>query len=287
MRVLRSIVVTFVACALLLTVGVCGGCATTPRSPEGFWADYEPASLLESVDASEQMFVEWAGLLQGADRAVCERAIQEFVEIMVADPVGYHLWTEWANLHLYGLWSPVRNEEAFGMLLQRVWNDPRVPSENKQHIPRLEGILTHNGVGDKAEELAMYDAEGAVAKLSNLRGRRVVLVMVDTTCPSCVDTMQKIEQTEVIMEAAQRGEVALVAVAINQTPEGIATLTREKSPLGWHIYCASSGQLERSYYDSEASPMLFLLSHDGTVEVAMTRNAESLAEAVGKGSEKR
>jgi hypothetical protein len=271
-----------VACSLLLAVGVCGGCANAHRSPEGFWADYDPSSILESVDSSEQMFLEWAELLLEADKESRSRATEEFVEVMVADPVGYHLWTEWVNHYLYGLWSPVRNEEAFEELLDRVWEDERVPAQNKEYIPRLKGLLGHNSVGTRAEDIEIYDAEGNGARLSDLRGRRVVLVVVDTTCPSCVDTMQSIEQNEVLMGAAQRGELALVAVAINQTPEGIVELTGEKSPLGWSIYCASSGEFERSFYDSEASPMIFLLSHEGVVEVAMTRNLESIESAIGK-----
>jgi hypothetical protein len=271
-----------VACSLLLAVGVCGGCANAHRSPEGFWADYDPSSILESVDSSEQMFLEWAELLLEADKESRSRATEEFVEVMVADPVGYHLWTEWVNHYLYGLWSPVRNEEAFEELLDRVWEDERVPAQNKEYIPRLKGLLGHNRVGTRAEDIEIYDAEGNGARLSDLRGRRVVLVVVDTTCPSCVDTMQSIEQNEVLMGAAQRGELALVAVAINQTPEGIVELTGEKSPLGWSIYCASSGEFERGFYDSEASPMIFLLSHEGVVEVAMTRNLESIESAIGK-----
>lgn len=278
----RHTTLALMACSLLLAVGVCGGCANAHRSPEGFWADYDPSSILESVDSSEQMFLEWAELLLEADKESRSRATEEFVEVMVADPVGYHLWTEWVNHYLYGLWSPVRNEEAFEELLDRVWEDERVPAQNKEYIPRLKGLLGHNRVGAQAEDIEIYDAEGNGARLSDLRGRRVVLVVVDTTCPSCVDTMQSIEQNEVLMRASQRGELALVAVAINQTPEGIVELTGEKSPLGWSIYCASSGEFERSFYDSEASPMIFLLSHEGVVEVAMTRNLESIESAIGK-----
>lgn len=252
----------------------------TTKSLEGYWADFEPTSLLEDVTSAESRFMEWCALLKGADGAAKESAVEEFLSIAVADEVGYYVWSEWAITNLYGLWSPVRDVEAFEMLLRGIQSDGRVPAGGKEFVPRLLGFLTHNQEGSKAEELEMFDTVGERVHLSDFRGQRVLLLIVDTTCPSCVDTMQAVESNRTLTEAAQRGELTLVVVAINQTPEQIVTLAEEKRGTLWRVYCTSGGELEANYYDAEASPELLLLSHDGKVVVAATRNVDLLAERV-------
>lgn len=254
--------------------------AEETRALEGFWADFGPTTLLDDVSGAEERFKEWCELLLGADSDAQRRAVGEFVEVMVADEVCYYVWSEWARMYLYGVWSPWRNTEAFGVLLERIAEDERVPAEGKDFVPRLQGLVAHNRVGEEAEEFTMYDTEAREYTLASFRGQRVLLLIVDTTCPSCVDTMQEVEKNGTIMEAVRGGEVALVAVAINQTPESVVQFAEEKRGTLWQIYCAAGGDLERSYYDTEAAPMLLLISHDGRVEVAMTRDVARLASKI-------
>jgi hypothetical protein len=254
----------------------------TTRTLEGYWADFEPSSLLEDVDAAESRFLEWCALLGEADRAAKEAAIREFLELAVADEIGYYLWSEWAITTLYGLWSPVRDMESFEMFLRGIASDGRVPAGGKEFAPRLLGLATHNQEGSKAEVFEMFDPAGDKVLLSDFRGKRVLLLIVDTTCPSCVDTMQAVESNRTLSEAAQSGELALVVVAINQSHEEVVEFAEEKRGTLWRVFCTSGSELEKNYYDAEASPELLLLSHDGKVEVAATRDIDLLAERVAK-----
>ncbi len=246
----------------------------------GYWADYGPTALLDDVEGAEMRFKEWCELLKSADAESQSGAVAEFVELMVADEVCYHVWSEWARIYLYGVWSPVRNDEAFGMLLQAIATDPRVPADGRDYVPRLMDVLAHNRVGDMAEDIRMYDAAAQERHLADFRGRRLLLLIIDVTCPSCVDTMQEIEDNRRVMGAAERGELAMVVVTINQTPESITPLVEDKKNTPWQIFCSSVGELDEAYYDTEAAPVMFLLSEEGRVEVGMTRDVEALERAI-------
>lgn len=272
----RHTIATLAALALLL-IGVTSCGSGAPKATlEGFWDDFGPTTLLDDVEAAEQKLVAWGELLLEADSTAREASVGEFLEVMVADQVCYYVWSEWVMLHLYGVWSPVRNEEAVMMLLERVVADERIAPEDKAGIPELIGVLTHNRVGEAAQEFAMFDTQAAEYHLADFRGRRVLLLLIDTTCPSCVDTMQEIENSRGVMAASQRGELALVAVAINQNPQSVAHFAEQKSGTPWQIFCASGLEISRAHYDTQAAPVLFLLSPEGRVEVGMTRDVKSI-----------
>lgn len=262
--------------ALLVTL--CVACGGRVPSPLGWWDDFNPEVVMENVTEAEKNFMEWAEALLGADTATQQLAIGEFVEALAKDEVCYYIYTEWAGNYLYGLGSSVRNEYAFGQILRRIDADERFAEADRRFISRLLGILSHNRVGERAEELDMVDENGEFVKLSDFEGQRVLLLVVDTTCPSCIDMMQSVEHNNTVMRAAQYQELTLAVVAMGQRPESIAEFAKSNAERGWRTFCTGRGNLEEAYYDLDASPMLLLIGADGTVEVEMTRNVEAIGE---------
>ena len=260
--------------ALLVTL--CVACSGRVTSPLGWWDDFNPEVVMEDVTAAEKDFMEWSEALLVADTATQKLAVEEFVEALAKDEVCYYIYTEWAGNYLYGLASPVRNEYAFEQILRGIATDERFEMADRSFIPQLLEILTHNRVGDRAERLNMLTPEGEMVALSDFEGQRVLLLVVDTTCPSCVDMMKSVEQSREITRAAQYQELALVVVAMGQRPESIADFANSNTERGWQTFCTGRGDLERAYHDLDASPVLYLIGADGTVEVGMTRNLKEI-----------
>lgn len=262
---------------LVVAIG-CGPQRGVKESLEGFWKEYQPTTLLDDVAAAEERFLEWGKLLLEADTVESRQAVDEFVELMTSDEVCYLVWSEWTRMHLYGVWSPLRNNEVFEMLLRKLQDDDRVAPEHKDFVPRLLNVVTHNQEGQMAQEFSFYDKDERRGELSDFRGQRVLLLLIDTTCPSCLDMMQEVEESRAIMEAAVQGDVSLVAISLGVTPEELQPLIVAKEGTPWQFYCSGRGTLESAYHDTEAAPILLLLSPEGRVEVAMTRDVKSVAE---------
>ena len=255
----------------------CGGVG---RSPLGYWADLSSEVVLADVSGSEERFVEWAELLTKSDSVVQKSAVEEFVDAISKDEICYYVYTEWAMNYLYGIWSPVRNEFAFEHILHRMATEEATAVYDKSHINHLLKILRHNRQGGFAEDFRMYDVDGNESNLSDLRGNNVLLLMVDTTCPSCVDFIKLVESQKGIMKASRRGELSLVVVAMSASKEMLADFAKLHEGSMWQIFSASRSDLDRAFYDVEASPMLFFLNPSGKIVVPMTRDVKAVEKSV-------
>ncbi len=260
-----------------LLMVACGG---EKKSLAGYWEGFEPSSVYDNVDGAEAHFQEWVALLAEADTTAQKSAIEEFVTKVCSDEVCFYIYTEWAMGHLYGLWSPVRNEFAFGHLLRTLMANVEVVQDNDREFQRLLDIVGHNRVGEPVEDLRLSDVEGKESRLSDYRGERVLLLLADITCPTCMDIFTTIEAHKGIMESALRGEVTFVTVAVGQIPESIGEFAARHKGSAWNVHCALRSDLEGAYFDTNASPALFLIDREGRVEVAMTRDVEEIAEAI-------
>lgn len=255
-----------------------GGCGQTPPL-EKYWAEVTPEGVLEDLEGAEEVFVEWSRRLATADSNTQRRSMDSLVELMGKDEVCAYIYTEWAINFLYGLWSPTRNEESFGYLLQRIYEEEALAPIRSAELRRIREMLTHNRAGSRAEDFVLYDTLGEKSTLHEVRGKgAMLLLLVDITCPSCIDIIAEVEKQEVIMEAARSGELALLIVAIGAHPEQLAPFAEEHKGSLWEVRGATRGALEGAYYDTDAAPCLVLIGTEGNVEVDMTRNTEALTE---------
>ena len=268
---------SLIALMLMLLLAACGG---EKRTLVGYWDDFNAEAVYDNVDKAEEEFKEWSRLLLKVDTATQQSAIEDFVAKVCGDEVCYYIYTEWALAHLYGLWSPLRNEYAFEHLLRTLIDNVEHAKSNHREYARLLDILTHNRVGDEAEDFGMMSPEGEESMLSDLRGERVLFLLVDITCPSCVDIMERVEAEREIMALAERAELTLVAVAVGQVPENIGEFVARHEGSLWNIRCASRSDAENAYYDTTASPALYLIDAEGRIEVGMSRYPEQIAKGL-------
>jgi hypothetical protein len=269
----RQLLVALFVAAFLTA---CGG---EKRTLLGYWDGFEPEAVYDNVDGAQQEFKEWGELLAKADTTAQKSAIEDFVAKVCADEVCYYIYTEWAMGHLYGIWSPVRNEFAFEHLLRTLMNNVSLAAENYDFVQLLD-ILAYNRVGEMAEDFVIYSPAGQESRLSDYRGRPVVMVQVDITCPSCVDVMTEIESNKGIMKAAESGDITLLLIAVGQIPESIGEFAAHYEGTPWQVRCTPRGNVERAHYDADASPSLFVIDEEGVLEVGMTRNVEQVAKAI-------
>lgn len=271
----------FVARLILLAslVGLVG-CISSEVSLDGYWDGLSLESVVADVEVAEQRFCKWTELVAKAEPQAQDASIEALVEVLESDRVLSLVVGEWATNYLYGIGSPQRNQLIYRKWLMALDRSESIPEEDKSYVGQHLGYINHNDAGQRVEEFALTNRWGESVAIGDYLARPTLLLMIDTTCPSCVDMMQSVEECEPLRKAQQKGVLEWVLVAMGQSPESIAPLDDQKSPLGWSVFSAPRGLLEECHFDTSASPAMWLLDERGVVVVPMTRNVVRLADAL-------
>jgi peroxiredoxin len=116
-------------------------------------------------------------------------------------------------------------------------------------------------VGVAAPDFALPDLEGRVHRLSELRGRVVVLNFWATWCPPCIDEMPSLERLHQAL--GERG-VAVIAVSVDERFSDVPAFV-EKFRLTFPILYDEGKKVSRKY-QSFKYPETYILDRDGRLK---------------------
>lgn len=115
-------------------------------------------------------------------------------------------------------------------------------------------------VGEPAPEISLPDLEGSVVRLSDLRGKVVLVNFWASWCQPCRDELPGFQK--VFAEQRDRG-FSVIAVAMNDIPPSVSVLKRE---LGIRFpVVLGDGRVKKAYGNVSSLPQSFLIGRDGTV----------------------
>ena len=123
------------------------------------------------------------------------------------------------------------------------------------------GVLEEGSplVGQRAPDFALLDPQGEPVRLSDLRGRPVVINFWATWCEPCREEMPALQR----LYAERDGGVAVVAVNFRETPDAAAAFVRE---LGLTFPVALDRQGEvAARYGVRGLPSSFFVDGGGVV----------------------
>lgn len=265
--------------ALLCSALVLVGCTSRQRSLDGYWAEWNPSSIMEDVAGAEEKFERWTKLLAKSEQEAVERSVEEFFAAITTDEVALYVGWEWTLSNLYGLGSTARNEVAARHFVELVATSEACPADLREEAAGLLRILSHNRRGERVCDIHIFDSHGSATTLLNEVDRPTLLMVIDTTCPSCVDTMDSVEECKEVWNASLKGELDLLVISLGQSPEEVGKLA-ESRPSPWRLFCAPFVALDEAHFDTTASPFVLLLDGDGAVEVDITRSIDEVATAL-------
>jgi thiol-disulfide isomerase/thioredoxin len=103
-------------------------------------------------------------------------------------------------------------------------------------------------------------ADGERAKLSDFRGKTVVLHFMASWCGECILEAPSLER---LARAVSIDRVTVLGVAINDTPEAIAGIVR-RLKIAYPIMIDSLNSL-KSFFEIRGVPVTYILSSDGNL----------------------
>lgn len=128
-------------------------------------------------------------------------------------------------------------------------------------------------VGKPAPDFSATDIAGAPVKLSDLKGKTVVLEWTNHECPFVVKHYGTGNMQETQKKAAEHGAtwISIVSSAEgkqgNVTPEQAAEIVKKENAAPTHKILDASGEIGK-LYDAKTTPHMFVVDKDGTLVYA-------------------
>jgi peroxiredoxin len=104
--------------------------------------------------------------------------------------------------------------------------------------------LAYLQTGEPAPDFALVDAAGKTVRLSDYRGRVVVLKLATTWCPTCKEQSKEIESVAEVLNA---GEVVVLDVFLQDTQEMVDAYLSKQNKVDTFVSVLDDGQVRDSY----------------------------------------
>lgn len=130
-----------------------------------------------------------------------------------------------------------------------------------QHLGILGGVASP-GAGQVAPDFLLEEhGTGRLVRLSDYRGKTVVLNFWATWCPPCIAEMPELEALHASHAAA--GDLVVLAVNVEEPPVAVSEF-RAQRPLTLVVLGDRSGEVRR-HYGLPGLPGTFFIDRDGVV----------------------
>lgn len=236
--------------------------ACTPKSPAGFWDDYDFSSQkgLQPIEKAQQRFGDWLTLLEKTDTATAAACLRDFLDAAKADTVSYYVYSDFFMSALYPLESPYHNVDLLRIYLRKAIEDGIALEYLRFDEEALLRKSYLNLKGGVAEDGGLLMADGSEATVHGLAGeadRTLLLLVGQAGCKSCIERMKD-------MEAGISRKTRLLAVVEKNARGEADWLRRQMEGSRWTVAVAEESFRDR--YDYGLAPLGYLLDRKGKIK---------------------
>ena len=252
--------------AVALAVAGCS-CTRTVHELASYWSGHDFGSLdaFDDIDEAEEKFDGYIDLLSKVPHKKAVENMTEFLDSASRNVVAYMVWSGWFEPYLHALESPYRNDELFVAWLDKVLED-RIIDDGAMmdHLQQMRVLMDLNKVGSPLQDIRLRGEDEAEFMLSELTGKRMLVLFVDANCPSCLDALAE-------NAAEYEGkDVRLLAILVDGSSYHMESIRRQlpESVLEPWMFAYYSGRTmeKESRYDRTILPFRMLVSKDGIIE---------------------
>jgi len=249
---------------VLLTV-VCS-CISPIQELSSYWDghDFQTLDAFDDIDAAEDKFDRYIKLLNKVPKEAAATELMEFMDSAAQNEVAYMVWASWFEPYLHSLESPYRNDTLFEVWLNRVLEDDILDDYTKERLQKTKNVLKRNVAGRLAADVVLIDSEGVEFRISDLKGQRVLLMLLDADCPSCLDYLN-----ENLVEYGHT-TIRMIAVLVNGSHAHVQQISSRLSAevlARWKLAWCPGREVERGLvYDLDLIPSRILLDKENIVE---------------------
>ena len=251
---------------MMTVCAVACSCVSPTQELSAYWEEHDFSSLEEfdDIDAAEERFDGYVALLSRVDADDAVKNMIEFMDSAARNEVAYMVWASWFEPYLHALESPYRSDALFAAWLDKVMEDKVLDEYTLERLRKTRDVMRLNVAGQPAADVILKDADGQEFRISNLKGQKTLLMLLDADCPSCMDHLND------ILKERELKEVRLVAVLVNGSPmhvRNISSRLPEEVLSRWTLAWCPGREVERGeVYDLTMVPSRMMLDSENIVE---------------------
>lgn len=217
--------------------------------------DFSDGQVISAGDYAEQAFVDFVGLLPYVGNAA--QAIDCLYGRAAAGRDMLYYFVSLGEKYLYERDSPMRDEELYILMLRSLADNPSFDQADRVGPRRRLELMMKNRVGTVAADFGYVCRDGSRGRLSDLRGRYVLVYFNDPDCADCHRVGAELAALEVLGALVEGGDMELLSVCVEgATPQW----KRTPCPEGW-IDAADKARavVGKQLYMLPALPVLYLI----------------------------
>lgn len=161
---------------------------------------------------------------------------------------------------------------AAGFVIYKFAAQPEASGESPQTEAAEEGPDVQYGadllaLGTEAPDFTLADIDGVSHRLSDFRGKKVLLVFWASWCPDCRAELPLLRE---MRAAADPGQVAFVSVSFDRTLDALKEFSQENPLPGLQLF-DPAGKKESAVaeaYGVKWIPSLYVIGPDGKILLA-------------------
>ena len=178
-------------------------------------------------------------------------------------PDAFYEMLHLAELYLYDVASPLRNEEFYIEALEAINSDPNISDIDKFASTAQLEMLKRNRIGELATDFEFVDKQDTMHRLSDYDAEYMLLLFASADCEECKRMKRDLNANTRLWMMLRRGTLAIVVITISEDKSLWLETTH---PDNWIEGWDSKQTLEReSIYDLTTLPRLYLLDRDKRV----------------------
>jgi peroxiredoxin len=172
------------------------------------------------------------------------------------------------------------HEHSFGTLRQssHTQNQEKIRLTDVIAAARTWGPAYSSWVGRTAPDFALTDINGKEHKLSDYRGKNVMLTFWATWCGPCI---MELPHLKALRDTTGRDELAMLAISyISTMPPNTEEMIKDfakKNRINYTVLLADMRDMPAPFDSINAIPSSFFINPDGTIKLA-TAGAISIGE---------
>ena len=243
-----------------------GSCANTAQELSTYWDGYDFTSLdgFDDIEMAEDKFEGYIELVEDVPFEIAERSLRVFLDSAARNEVAYMVWATWFETYLHALDSPYCNDRLFSVWLNKAIDDKVLDDYTLERLCKIRNVIGLNVAGQPAADVVLKDADGVEFQISDLKGQKTLLMLLDADCPSCLDYLED------NLAEYDKKDVRLLAVLVNGSPahiRNISTRLSEDIIDNWILSWCPGREVERGeVYDLTLIPSRIMLDKHNIVE---------------------
>lgn len=246
-----------------------------------FWEamDWRDTTLTRDRAFMEQSASNFYSLFGLTDSITASQAVAEMLAGASVSPETYKTVAEIAELYLYEPYSPVADDEAYAVVVDRFLADGKLDEAAMMRLEDAHQTLMKNRVGHKATDFEFVGRDGRRRRLSDETGRNdfTLLMFYDPDCHDCAALEKHLAESPL---PAQKG-VGIVMISPYGEQDGLWRSHAATMPEGWTVGLTDEGFEDEGLYDLKITPTVYILDRESRV-VRKNVVPDSIDDILGK-----